>query len=160
LDLEAVDGRARLDRLLEDADVLVHNIPPVERAPRRMTNEALRADHPNLVVTAISPFGDFGPRAHYRAYDLNVLHSSRVASVAPLCSTSPELPPLKLFGQQSDFQAGVHAAFTSLAALYYRMEHGGGQAVEVSAQECLAAMLELSFVAFTYGGVQTSRLGR
>jgi crotonobetainyl-CoA:carnitine CoA-transferase CaiB-like acyl-CoA transferase len=160
LDLETVDGRARLDQLLESADVLLHNIQPVERAALRMASSTLRAEHPNLIVTAISPFGEFGPRSNYRAYDLNVIHAGGVASVAPLCSTAPELPPLKLFGQQSEFQAAVHAAFTTLAALFHRMKHGGGQAVEVSAQECFAAMLELSFVAFTYGGVQTSRLGR
>lgn len=160
LDLETVEDRARLDLLLENADVLIHNIPPVERAAMKLASSTVCADHPDLIVAAISPYGEFGPRANYRAYDLNVLHAGGAASVAPLCSTFPELPPLKLFGQQSEFQAAVHAAFTTLAALFHRMKHGGGQAVEVSAQECFAAMLELSFVAFTYGGVQTSRLGR
>jgi crotonobetainyl-CoA:carnitine CoA-transferase CaiB-like acyl-CoA transferase len=160
LDLETVEGRTHLDRLLDDADILVHNILPVKRAALRMTSDKVCTDHPYLIVTAISPYGDFGPRAHYHAYDLNIVHGSGVASVAPLCSTSPDLPPLKLFGQQSEFQAAVHAAFATLAALFHRMRYGRGQAVEVSAQECLAAMLELSFVAFTYGGVQTSRLGR
>ncbi|MBV8771759.1 MAG: CoA transferase [Deltaproteobacteria bacterium] len=160
LDLETADGRTHFDRLLDGADVLVHNILPVERTALRMASSTICADHPNLVVTAISPFGETGPRALYRAYDINVVHAGGVASVAPLCSSSPELPPLKLFGQQSEFQAGVHAAFATLAAIFHRVKNGGGQAVEVSAQECLAAMLELSFVAFTYGGVQTSRLGR
>jgi crotonobetainyl-CoA:carnitine CoA-transferase CaiB-like acyl-CoA transferase len=160
LDLESVEGRAHLDRLLDGVDVLIHNIPPVQRAQLRMANNTVTAEHPNLIVTAISPYGEFGPRANYRAYDVNVVHAGGVASVAPLCSTSPELPPLKLFGQQSEFQAAIHAAFVTLAALFHQMHHRGGQAIEVSAQECLAAMLELSLVAFTYGGVQTSRLGR
>jgi crotonobetainyl-CoA:carnitine CoA-transferase CaiB-like acyl-CoA transferase len=160
LDLQTAEGRAGLDRLLDHADVLVHNILPVERAALRMASETVCGDHPNLIVTAMSPFGEFGPRALYRAYDINVVHAGGVASVAPLCSTSPELPPLKLFGQQSEFQAAVHAAFVTLAALYDRMNHGGGQAIEVSAQECFVAMLELSFVLYTYGRVQTTRLGR
>lgn len=160
LDLESANDRGRLDCLLENADVLIHNILPVERTAPRMVSRDVCAAHPNLIVTAISPFGEFGPRANYHAYDINVVHGGGVAAVAPLCSTFPEMPPLKLFGQQSEFQAAIHAAFTTLAALFYRMQYGGGQAIEVSAQECLAAMLELSLVAFTYGGVQTSRLGR
>jgi crotonobetainyl-CoA:carnitine CoA-transferase CaiB-like acyl-CoA transferase len=160
LDLSVSEDRDRLDSWLEDADALIHNIAPGDRAALKMTSTTICAAHPNLIVTAISPFGDFGPRANYRAYDLNVVHGAGVASVAPLCSTSPELPPLKLYGQQSEFQAAIHAAFTTLAALFYRMHNSGGQAVEVSAQECFAAMLELSLVAFTYGGSQTSRLGR
>ncbi|MBV8359896.1 MAG: CoA transferase [Deltaproteobacteria bacterium] len=160
LDLASADDRARFDHLLDDADVLVHNILPVDRAAIKMSSGTICADHPNLIVTAISPYGEFGPRANYRAYDINVFHAGGAASVAPLCSTFPELPPLKLFGQQSEFQAAIHAAFTTLAAVFHRMKYGGGQAIEVSAQECFAAMLELSFVAFTYGGIQTSRLGR
>jgi crotonobetainyl-CoA:carnitine CoA-transferase CaiB-like acyl-CoA transferase len=160
LDLGEPGGRARLDQLLRGADVLVHNIPPGDRDAFGMSSAALNARHPHLIVTAISPYGEFGPRATCRAYDLNVIHAGGAAAVAPLCSNSPELPPLKLFGHQSEFQAAIHAAFTTLAALYHRMKHGGGQAIEVSAQECFVAMLELSLVAFTYTQARTSRLGR
>ena len=154
----AVD-RARLDGLLESSDVLIHNILPADRANLRMNSATIAADHPDLIVTAISPYGANGPRANYRAYDINVVHAGGAAAVAPLCSRSPELPPLKLFGQQGEFQAANHAAFVTLAALFHRMKHDGGQTIEVSAQECIAAMLELSFVLYTYAGVQTSRLG-
>jgi crotonobetainyl-CoA:carnitine CoA-transferase CaiB-like acyl-CoA transferase len=82
-----------------------------------------------------------------------------VAALAPLCSKRPDLPPLKLYGHQAEFQAANHAAFATLAAWFYRMRGGDGQVIEISAQECLAAMLELSFVYYTYMGVRTSRLG-
>ncbi len=160
LDLHSIADRMHLNELLNGADVLVHNILPVDRASVGMQSSAIHDAHPELIVTAISPYGDFGPRANYRAYELNVAHAGGVASVAPLCSIFPELPPLKLFGHQAEFQAANHAAFTTLAALFHRMKYGGGQAIEVSAQECFAAMLELSLVAYTYAGVQTSRLGR
>ncbi|HXD90296.1 MAG TPA: CoA transferase, partial [Candidatus Binataceae bacterium] len=160
LDLHSPSDRERLDELLDGADALVHNILPVDRAAVRMQSGALHDAHPDLIVTAISPFGEFGPRAHYRAYELNMAHSGGVAAVAPLCSIFPELPPLKLFGHQAEFQAANHAAFTTLAALFHRMSHAGGQMIEVSAQECFASMLELSLIAYSYAGVQTSRLGR
>jgi crotonobetainyl-CoA:carnitine CoA-transferase CaiB-like acyl-CoA transferase len=159
LDLRSAVDRARLDELLEGSDVLIHNVLPVEREAFRLNNTALAEEHPNLIVTAISPYGASGPRANYRAYEINVIHAGGAAAVAPLCSRFPELPPLKLFGQQGEFQAANHAAFVTLAALFHRLKHGGGQTIEVSAQECIAAMLELSFVFYTYAGVQTSRLG-
>lgn len=151
--------RARLDELLHNADVLVHNILPVDRPSLGMQSSAIREAHPDLIVTAISPYGEFGARANYRAYELNMIHGGGAAAVAPLCSSFPKLPPLKLFGHQAEFQAANHAAFATLAALFHRMKYGGAQAIEVSAQECFAAMLELSLVAYTYAGVQTSRLG-
>ena len=159
LDLRNSADRARLDDLLATADILVHNIPPCERAAVRMETATLCATHPDLIVTNISAYGEHGARANYRAYELNVTHASGVAALAPLSSRQPELPPLKLFGHQADFQDGIHAAFATLAAYFHHMKSGSGQAVEVSEQECLAAMLELSLVSYTYAGKQTSRLG-
>src|SRR5260370_16061573 len=47
-----------------------------------------------------------------------------------------------------------------MAAWWNRQQSGvGGQAIEVSEQECLVAMMELSLVYYTYGGLRTSRLG-
>jgi crotonobetainyl-CoA:carnitine CoA-transferase CaiB-like acyl-CoA transferase len=159
LDLRASSDRARLDELLATAHILVHNIPPRERAPLQMESAALNAARPDLIVTAISPYGDTGPRAHWRAYELNVIHAGGVAALAPLCSKRPEMPPLKLYGQQAEFQAANHAALATLGAWWHRLQGGKGQAIEVSAQECLVAMLELSLVFFTYQGLRTSRLG-
>jgi len=47
----------------------------------------------------------------------------------------------------------------ALAAFSYRMKSGAGQAIEVSEQECMATMLDLSLVWYTYQNLQTSRLG-
>jgi crotonobetainyl-CoA:carnitine CoA-transferase CaiB-like acyl-CoA transferase len=92
-------------------------------------------------------------------YELNTTHAGGVAALAPLCSKRPDLPPLKLYGHQAEFQAANHGAFATLAARFYRMRGGDGQVIEISAQECLAAMLELSFVYYTSMGVCPSRLG-
>ncbi len=75
-----------------------------------------------------------------------------------LCE-SPDLPPLKYFGAQAEFQAGIHAAMAALGAFWYRDKSGVGQAIEVSEQECMATMLDLSLVWYTYRNLQTSRLG-
>ena len=67
-DLGSAVDRARLDGLLESSDVLIHNILPADRANLRMNSATIAADHPDLIVTAISPYGANGPRANYRAY--------------------------------------------------------------------------------------------
>ena len=83
-----------------------------------------------------------------------------MASLAPAVSQFPDRPPLKLFGHQAEFQGGAFAALTALAAYYYRLETGTGQAIEVSEQECLATMLEGALPRYSYGGEMASRLGR
>ena len=115
--------------------------------------------HPRLIVTSISAYGGFGPRANYHAYEINALHSSGIAILNPRLSERPDLPPLKPYGHHAEFQGGLHAAAATLAALRHRMKSGAGQAIDVSEQECLAAALELSLVWYTYEGKRTSRMG-
>jgi crotonobetainyl-CoA:carnitine CoA-transferase CaiB-like acyl-CoA transferase len=150
-------GRERIYRLLNAADVLIHNVAPAERASAGLASPNLCAAFPQLIVTTISAYGDSGPRAAYRAYELNAFHSSGAASVCPLTSPYPNLAPLRLFGNPAEFEGGLHAAMVTLAALYHRMGSGRGQAIDVSEQEALAATLESNFVLYTYAGVESSR---
>jgi crotonobetainyl-CoA:carnitine CoA-transferase CaiB-like acyl-CoA transferase len=159
LDLTDRSGRETLDHLLDSADILIHNIPAPDRDSCAMRSGLIAARHPRLVIAAISRMGDWGPRSHYQAYELNTIHASGSAILNPMLCESPDLPPLKYFGAQAEFQSGIHAAMTALAAYIYREKSGAGQAIEVSEQECMATMLDLSLVWYTYQKLQTSRLG-
>ena len=159
LDLLDRAERDRLDEILAGADILIHDVPPAARAIRRLESEELCTSHPRLIVTSISAYGAFGPHAKYAAYEINAMHSSGVTILNPRLSERPDLPPLKPYGHQADFQGGIHAAAATLAAFFHRMKSGAGQAIDVSEQECLAAALELSLVWYTYEGKQTSRMG-
>ena len=157
LDLHSSNGRGRLHRLLSSADVLLHNVAPAERPTLGLESADLCANFPELIVAAVSAYGDRGPRAHYLAYELNAFHASGAGSVNPLTTPYPELAPLRLFGNQAEFEGGLHLAMVTLAALWNRPRSGRGQAVEVSEQEALAATLESNFVLYTYAGVESSR---
>ena len=138
--------------------------PDSQRAAVRARDQgldsaALCAKYPGLIVASISMYGDRGPRANWRGYELNVSNAGGWAYLSPGASPYPELPPLKPFGAQCDFQAGAHAALTSLAAMRHKLRTGKGQAIDVSEQEAIAAMLEMNFMHWTYAGRETSRLG-
>ncbi|HKV53808.1 MAG TPA: CoA transferase, partial [Candidatus Binataceae bacterium] len=158
-DLTRPEGRELLDHLLERADILIHNVAPSERAARGMDSAALCARFPRLIVSAISIFGDSGPYANYKGYELTAANAGGWAFLSPGASPYGDLPPLKCFGSQSDFQGGAHAAITALAAYMHRLKSGKGQAIEVSEQETIAAMVEMNLLHYTYAGRETSRLG-
>ena len=158
-DLGKPEGRELLGRLLEKSDILIHNVPPAERAKQGLDSAELCAKYPGLIVTSISMFGDRGPRANWRGYELNASNAGGWAYLSPGASPYPELPPLKPFGAQCDFQGGAHAALTSVAAMRHKLRTGKGQAIDVSEQEAIAAMLEMNFMHWTYAGRETSRLG-
>jgi crotonobetainyl-CoA:carnitine CoA-transferase CaiB-like acyl-CoA transferase len=158
LDLGAPAGRAALDRLVADADLLVHDVHPTDAPALGLDWTRLSAANPRLVMTSIAPFGLAGPHASYRATDLVLWNAGGVATLNGDPSR-PDLPPLKCFGSQAGFQAGLHAAIPSLAALFARATTGCGEHVEVSTQEALVSILELTFEFWPYCGLVASRLG-
>jgi crotonobetainyl-CoA:carnitine CoA-transferase CaiB-like acyl-CoA transferase len=159
-DLKRPEGRELTTQLLDRADVLIHNVAPSERDEQGLESAALCARHPQLVVAAISIFGESGPYANYKGYDLTVSNAAGWAFVSPGASPYSELPPLKCFGSQCDFQAGVHAGTLTLAAYMNRLKSGKGQAIEVSEQETIIAMIENNLTHYTYAGRVASRLGQ
>ena len=158
VDVRTPGGQAILDRLVARADLLVHDVHPTAMAAHGLDWERLAARHPALVMTSIAPFGLTGPHASYRGADVVLWNAGGVAALNGEPGR-PDLPPLKAFGDQSGFQAGLNAAIGSLGALFTRLASGRGQHVEVSTQECLAAILELTFEFWPYCGLVASRLG-
>jgi crotonobetainyl-CoA:carnitine CoA-transferase CaiB-like acyl-CoA transferase len=159
LDLRRDQDRDSFGALLQSADVLIHNVAPNRRAELGLASADLTRKYPALIVTAISRFGDSGPLASYNAHELTVANASGWAFLSPGASPHPELPPLKVFGSQHEMQGGVHASMTTMAALLSKRKTGKGQAIELSQQECVAAMLEMNFMHWTYSGRETSRCG-
>lgn len=158
IDLSQGEGRALLIGLLRGADVLIHNVHPTDRGAIGLGSERIAGIYPRLIVTTISPFGDTGPYSDWRACSLNLVHGGGWAFLTPLGSTQPELPPLKVFGQQADFLAGCFAFYATLAAYWNRVRTGKGQTIDVCEQECVASILEMHFMRYTYGGQEISRL--
>ena len=158
-DLSTPEGQAFLHRLLADADILIHNVTPAERPTMGLEGRELCAAYPGLIVTAMSIFGGSGPRSGWRGYELTVSSAGGWAFLSPGASPYPDLPPLKPFGAQCDFHTGAYAALTSIAAHRAARRRGSGQAIDISGQEAIVAMLEMNLMHWTYAGRETSRLG-
>jgi crotonobetainyl-CoA:carnitine CoA-transferase CaiB-like acyl-CoA transferase len=159
LDLHNAGDRDNLQSLLGRADVLLHNVPPYKRGRLGLDCATLCRIFPELIVATVSAYGGSGPRANYRAYELNAFHASGAAAVNPFDSPYPELAPLKVFGSLAEFEGALNLALVTLAAIWHRLATGCGQAVDVSEQEALAATLEFNFVFYSYAGIESSRFG-
>lgn len=158
LNLQTAKGQELLKQLVHNADLLVHNYLPPQMASLGLKYEELRTINPRLVMTSISPFGQTGPNRDLYMHDLNMWAAGGVVYLSG-ASGRPDLPPLKAFGQQAGYQAGVNAAIGSLGALFARFSNGKGQHVDISVQECLVAILENNYVSWPYTQSIASRLG-
>jgi crotonobetainyl-CoA:carnitine CoA-transferase CaiB-like acyl-CoA transferase len=159
IDLTKAAGQEALSRLLQGADLLIHNIAPPLRARNGVDSVRLSKQYPRLVVAATSIFGEHGPYADYQGCDLTAANASGWAFVSPGASPHENLPPLRCFGDQCDFQAGVHAAMVALAAYLHRRKSGNGQSIDISEREVVTGLIENNLVHYTYAGRVASRLG-
>lgn len=160
LDLRRAQDAAHLRRLVSWADILVHNYPPPRMAELGITYEEFRQLNPRLVMCSITPFGLSGPYRDYKAYEITLAHGGGWAWLSPGASERPDLPPLKAFGHQADFQGGLAAAVATLGAYYRALTTGLGEHIDLSVQEFVASFLEQNFVYYTYRGLVASRLGK
>lgn len=149
LDLLRPRGQELLRKLAMQVDVLIHNYPASEMAARGLDYEWLASVNSSLVMSSISPFGLSGPHKDYRGYDINVLAAGGWLWLNGVTGR-PELPPLKPYGAQSEYQSGVAAAVAVMGALLWRLETGQGQHIEISAQEVVATELEFVFPFWSY----------
>lgn len=142
-----VVDRAVLDRLLAGADVVLLSGTPGELAASDVSPGALATEHPQLVVVAISPYGQHGPKADWAATDLTVW-----AAGGPLAlSGAPDRAPVRVSVAQSFGHASATAASGAVLALLEREQSGLGQVLDVSAQ--------LSAMPFTQSGVLSAAVG-
>ncbi|MFQ5352048.1 MAG: CaiB/BaiF CoA transferase family protein, partial [Candidatus Binatia bacterium] len=135
-DLADPGGRRIFLDLVADADLLVENQQPRQMAEWGLDYPSLAELNPQLVMVSISPFGQTGPYSQWKGYDLNAFHLT--ASGSRYCG-HPDKAPLEHGTFAADFYGGAVAAAWGLAAVYGRSSAGGGQQVDVSCAEAIAA---------------------
>lgn len=137
LDLKTDRGRSTLDRLVERADIVLHNMRP--RAAERLGISATRllSRKPDLIHCATVGFGSDGPFADRPAYDDIVQAAAGLAAMPEEFGEKPAF----VASIVADKVAGLKAVQAILAALNYRERTGRGCAIEVPMFECLVAFL-------------------
>ena len=138
LDLGATEDRAVLEQLIAGADAVIESHAPGALAAKGVNLEALREQHPALVVTQVTPYGQTGPRAGWRA---TALTAAAGGGEMALCG-EPDQEPLKTAGHQAHLQGGLHAFSATATALYAAAHTGIGDRIDLSLQELQNATLE------------------
>lgn len=136
LDVSTGAGRDVLLRLLAAADALIENNPPAMMRDWGLGYDALAEVNPDLVEISITPFGQTGPYADWKGCDLNAYHLSGASS--RYCG-QPGEAPLEHGAFAADYFGAISGAAWGLAAVYGRKNAGGGQQVDVSCAEVIAA---------------------
>jgi itaconate CoA-transferase len=153
LDLGKPADKALLEAMLARADVFVQNLKPGAIAKLGFAVERLRRDHPRLIVCSISGYGESGPYAARKAYDLLIQAESGLASV----TGGPEAPA-RVGVSVVDVAAGLNAYQAILEALIARGRTGQGAALSVSMFDAMAEWMTVPLLQ-QEGGQPPRRLG-
>ncbi len=154
LDVKHAKSQEILGRLIARADVFIQNLAPGAARRLGLSAETLLPNHPRLIVCDISGYGDSGPYATKKAYDLLVQSEAGVLAV----TGTPEVPS-KVGISIADIATGVYAYSGILTALYQREKTGKGGRVEVTMLEALAEWMSYPLYYTHFGGKAPPRSG-
>ena len=153
LDLTGDDDKALLEAMLSKADVFVQNLKPGALAKLGFAIERLRRDYPRLITCSISGYGESGPYAKRKAYDLLIQADSGLASI----TGGPEAPA-RVGVSIVDVTTGMNAYEAILEALIARGRSGEGSAISVSLFDAMADWMTVPLLQ-SEGGKPPQRIG-
>ena len=130
LDLESETGRDLFLRLAEGADVVINSCSPKYLDSLGLGYERVSEVAPDIIYTAVSPFGQDAPFSEYASTDMTAL-----AFGGPVWSCGYDdhsIAPVRGGGNQAYHTACHFAAIGVLTALVHRQFTGEGQFIDVN----------------------------
>lgn len=137
LNIQSAQGRELLLRLVKGAHFLIESFDPGYMDSLGIGYKALSEVNPSLVMVSITPFGQDGPYAHYKAPDL----VGTALSGFLYLTGDPDRPPVRISLPQFYLHGSAAAAAGALIAHLHRVATGEGQYVDVSCQQAMALAL-------------------
>src|SRR5881296_1368271 len=155
LELKAPMGIELFKELVRHADVVTENFSVGTMERLGLAYEDLRRVKPDIIYASITAFGQHGPYATQRGYDILAQAISGYMSITGF----PEQPPTRSGQSISDYYAGMLCAFSIVSALHYRNRTGKGQYIDIALLDSLLIALDNLGERYTVGGEILTRAG-
>jgi formyl-CoA transferase len=155
LNLKTAKGVELFKELAQRADVLTENFSVGVMDRLGLGYSTLKALNPGLIYAAITAFGQYGPYAQQRGYDILAQAMSGYMSITGF----PDNPPTRSGQSISDYYAGMLCAFSIVSALHYRTRTGKGQSIDIALLDSLIIALDNLGERYTVGGEILTRAG-
>jgi len=155
LNLGSEEGREIFKRLIKISDAVVENYSPRVMENWGMGYEELKKIKSDIIMVSISGLGHYGPLRDFYMYVPGMEGMSGLTYITGF----PGEPPLLSGCAYGDWVTGAHAAAALLTALYYRMQSGKGQYVDVSGREAVACHIGEILTGYTLNKQNPSMMG-
>jgi crotonobetainyl-CoA:carnitine CoA-transferase CaiB-like acyl-CoA transferase len=155
LDLGRADGQRLFGDLVAKSDVVIETSAPGTLSTWGIGYESMKERNPGIILVSVTPYGQTGPCAKFRATDLTLLAAGGLLSLGGY----PETGPVAVAGEQGYLAAAIFGAVATLKALLERQGTNHGQWLDVSGQECIAFALEDAIPEWYLSGSIRKRTG-
>jgi CoA:oxalate CoA-transferase len=155
LDLKSAKGVELFKELVRRADVVAENFSVGTMDRLGLGYDTLKQINPRLIYASVTAFGQYGPYAHWRGYDILAQAISGYMSITGF----PDNPPTRSGQSISDYYAGMLCAFSIVSALHYRQRTGKGQHIDMALLDGLITALDNLGERYTVGGEVLRRKG-
>jgi len=146
VDLRRPEDRTLFEALVAKADVFVQNLRPGAIDRMGYPVDSLCAKHPKLVACSISGYGETGPMAERKAYDLLVQAESGLVSI-----TGGPLEAARVGFSIVDIATGAVAMQAILEALYGRTKNRNGTHIRISMFDAIVEWMSVPFLHAAHG---------
>jgi itaconate CoA-transferase len=132
LDLGNAGDKTLLAAMIARADVFVQNLKPGVVGKLGFSIKKMREQHPRLICCSITGYGESGPLANRKAYDM------LIQAEAGLASITGTVEPSRVGVSVCDIASGMNAYEAILEALIARGRTGEGAALSISMFDAMA----------------------
>lgn len=139
VDFRSLQGLATIQRLIDDADVVIENFKPGTLESMGLGYEVLSARNPRLVLGSINAFGADGPMSSWPGFDQIAQGYSGLMSLTGFVDGDPTRTGTAI----GDLTSGMWLVTAVLAALLERERTGRGQHVSTSLLASLVGLLSV-----------------
>ena len=154
LDVKDPDDFAILLAMLRKADVFIQNLRAGAVQALGLDYDSLKAINPQIIMCSISGYGETGPYAMMKAYDLLVQ-----AEAGPCSITGTPDGPARVGLSVCDISTGQTAYSAILRSLIRRARTHTGEHIKLSLFDVIVDWMNVPLLQRAYGGVQTKRVG-
>lgn len=127
LDVTRPEGRAVMERLIADADIVIANAPPKALTQMGLSYDQLRALKADIILTSASAYDTQSALANISGFD-----GTGQALSGAMYLSGPPGQPYRAATSYVDFSTAISCAYGTLAAVIHRMKTGEGTFVEAS----------------------------
>ena len=155
LELKTPKGVELFKELVKHADVVTENFSVGTMERLGLGYEEIAQINPGVIYASITAFGQHGPYATQRGYDMLAQAISGYMSITGFADG----PPTRSGQSISDYYAGMLCAFSIVSALHYRRRTGKGQRIDLALLDSLLIALDNLGERYTVGGEVLTRAG-